>query len=89
MSEEKGKGGEYRTVRHPEVLGSFIGRKLEDVSQTDWAEVQQGEPAVVILMFEGGNSIHIPMKEGIGIHYFGSLIKTKKARKRRARKEKE
>ena len=56
----------FQNIR--EVLKRFIGRKVVDITSTDWDEVQRGEPDEVVLFFDDGNTLTFPVGS-TGFHY--------------------
>lgn len=54
----------FDNIRDPELLGSFIGRRLVDVTQTDVDELQRGEPNEVMLHFDNGATVSFRVESG-------------------------
>ena len=51
----------YANIR--EILGSFIGKRIVDITQHDEEEFRAGEESYVMLLFDDGNFLKFPVTD--------------------------
>lgn len=51
----------YTNVRHPELLGPFVGLRVVDITQHDREEWEETRQSYVALHFENGQTVHFPI----------------------------
>lgn len=51
----------YSTIRHPELLGPFLGQRVVEITQQDRDEFVAEHQSYVALHFENGATLRFPI----------------------------
>lgn len=61
MAESDDSEEVYSNIRHPDMLGPFIGKRVVDITQHDKDEWEETQQSYVQLHFEDGSYIKFPV----------------------------